>query len=80
MNKYDPLNHSIVQTLFGKHEEYECDDFIEAVLDNVLAEIKRVHWNIYQHEWSSTWHGDDDISDPCIPGVEFNRYCNRAGV
>lgn len=72
-NQYNPLNHSIVQTLYGSHEEFQCDDFVQALLDHVLEEIKRVHWNLYQHEWSPTWHGDD-IEDPCIPGIEFNRY------
>lgn len=70
---YNPLNHSVVQATTETWLRYECDDFIEALLDHILEEIKRVHGNIYQHQWSPTWHGDD-VEDPQIPGILFTRY------
>lgn len=72
-NEYNPLQHSIVQASVGTWCRYECDDFIEALLMAILAEITRVHWNIYQHSWGASWHADE-IEDPEIPGIQFTRY------
>ena len=71
--EYNPMRHSIVQALNGGWCQYEADDFIEAIFDKVLEEIRRVHWNVYQHQWEPTWHGDK-VEDPHIPGIEFVRY------
>lgn len=71
--EYNPLKHSIVQAAYGTWLRFECDDFVEALLDKILEEIKRVHWNVYQHQWEVTWHGDS-IEDPEIPGIIFTRY------
>lgn len=73
MKEYNPVDHSIVQASFGSWEQFECDDFIEALLHAILEEIKRVHWNLYQHSWDPTWNGDA-VYDPEIPGIGFVRY------
>lgn len=70
---YNPLQHSVVQAITGTWCEYECDDFVEALLMALLEEIKRVHWNVYQHQWGASWHGDE-VEDPEIPGIGFTRY------
>lgn len=70
---YNPLNHSIVQATTGTWCEYECDPYVEALLDALLDEIRRVHWNVYQHQWGPSWHYDE-IEDPEIPGILFTRY------
>lgn len=72
-NIYNPLDHSAVQACFGSWYEYECDDFISALLSYILDKVKMVHWNVYQHEWSPDWHGDK-VEDPEIPGIQFTRY------
>lgn len=72
--EYNPLQHSVVQAFMGGVWcHYACDDFIEALFDKVLDEIKRVHWNVYQHQWGPSWHYDQ-IEDPYIPGILFTRY------
>lgn len=73
MSEYDPLRHSIVQATTGTWCKYDCDDFIEALFMAILEEVKRVHWNVYQHQWAPSWHGDA-IEDPEIPGILFTRY------
>lgn len=70
---YNPWQHSIVQASVVAWCEYECDDFIEALFMAILEEIKRVHWNIYQHTWAPSWHGDE-VEDPEIDGILFTRY------
>lgn len=71
--RYNPLQHSVVQAVTGTWCEYECDDFIEALFMAILDEMKRVHWNVFQHSWKPSWHGDS-IEDPEIPGISFVRY------
>lgn len=72
--EYNPLEHSVVQAFMGGVWcQYSCDDFVEALLSAILAEIKRVHWNIYQHQWGPSWHYDQ-VEDPCIDGILFTRY------
>jgi hypothetical protein len=70
---YNPWQHSIVQATVGTWSRYECDDFIEALFDAILNEIKRVHWNVFQHQWGPSWHADE-VEDPEIPGISFARY------
>lgn len=70
---YNPLNHSVVQAATETWLRYECDDFIDALLEHILNEIQRVHSNVYQHSWRPTWHGDA-VEDPEIPGILFTRY------
>lgn len=70
---YNPLNHSVVQAVSGTWCSYEADDFIEALFMAILKEIKRVHWNVYQHSWGPSWHADE-IEDPEITGILFTRY------
>lgn len=83
MKPYNPLSHSLVQAMHGVWSEYEADDFVEALLQSILEEIKRVHWNVYQHEWDSTYWGDS-ISDPEIPGLYYSRWytdhCDCGGI
>ncbi|MCR4374223.1 MAG: hypothetical protein NUW22_05185 [Acidobacteria bacterium] len=69
---YRPLDHSIVQAISGTWERFKCDDFVQALLDHILDEIKRVHWNVFQHQWSPDWHGDE-VEDPQIPRITFVR-------
>jgi len=71
--EYDPLRHSVVQACSGAWSKFECDDFVEALFESILSEIKRVHWNVYQHQWEATWHGDE-VEDPEIPGISFVRF------
>ena len=72
--EYNPLDHSVVQAFMGGVWcKYQCDDFVEALLSAVLGEIKRVHWNVYQHQWGPSWHADQ-VEDPCIDGIVFTRY------
>jgi hypothetical protein len=73
MSEYNPVQHSIVQAMVGTWCQYECDDFVAALLTAILEEIKRVHWNVYQHTWRPSWHGDE-IEDPEVPGIAFVRY------
>lgn len=81
--EYNPLDHSIVQAAVGTWSRYECDDFVEALLDQILREIRRVHWNVFQHQWEATWYGDE-IEDPEIPGILFVRFyqdrCDCGGL
>lgn len=81
--EYNPLQHSVVQAVAGAWSRYECDDFVEALLDYILDEIKRVHWNVYQHQWGPTWHADD-VEDPMIDGISFVRFyqdrCDCGGM
>lgn len=70
---YNPLKHSIVQAVSGTWCRYEADDFVGALFSAILDEIDRVHWNVYQHKWSPTWHGDS-VDNPEIPGISFTRY------
>lgn len=83
MKPYNPLDHSIVQATVGAWSQYECDDFVEALFDKVLEEIKRVHWNVFQHTWGPSWHADS-VEDPEIPGISFVRYyqdrCDCGGL
>lgn len=72
-NLYNPFQYSIIQATFGTWNQYAVDDFVEALLDNILKEITRVHWNVFQHEWKPSWRGDG-IEDPEIPGIAFVRY------
>lgn len=83
MNEYNPLNHSVVQACFGSWSRYQCDDFVEALFDKILEEIKRVHWNVYQHQWGPSWHADE-VEDPMIDGISFARFyqdrCDCGGM
>jgi hypothetical protein len=83
MAEYNPLNHSVVQACYGAWSRYECDDFIEALLDSILDRIVTVHWNVYQHQWGPTWHADE-VEDPMIDGIGFVRYyqdrCDCGGL
>lgn len=47
--------------------EYQSNDFIEALLENIFNEIERVYWNKNQVQW-------DQNNDPDIKGIEFKRY------
>lgn len=72
--EYNPLNHSVVQAFMGGVWcRYQCDDFVEALLTALLDEVRRVHWNVYQHQWGPSWHADQ-VEDPCIEGILFTRY------
>lgn len=73
MAEYNPIQHSIVQATVGVWCQYECDDFIEALFDKILAEVTRAHWNVYQHSWGPSWHYDE-VEDPMIPSIAFVRY------
>jgi hypothetical protein len=81
--EYNPLEHSVVQACVGAWSRYECDDFIEALFDHILKEIKRVHWNIYQHTWGPSWHADE-VEDPMIDGIRVVRFyqdrCDCGGM
>ena len=78
--RYNPLSHSAVQATHGYWSEYQADDFHEALLRRILDEVERVHWNVYQHRWTSDRaeaHGvEPSQEDPEISGVQF-RYCNE---
>ena len=71
--EYNPLNHSVIQACYGNWEKFEADDFFDALFMAILEEIKRVHWNVYQHQWEPSWHGDE-VRDPEIEGIAFVRY------
>lgn len=70
---YNPLNHSIVQAMNGTWEDFAAPDYVDALLSELLSEIRRVHWNLYAHEWGPTWHSDS-VEDPEIDGIVFTRY------
>ena len=56
------------QMAFGNPTgSHGTDDFIDALVDHLLAEIDRVYWNVYQREW-------DRSDDPKFSGVEFRPY------
>ena len=80
---YNPLNHSVVQACVGAWEQFEVPDYVDALFDAILKEIKRVHWNVYQHSWEPTWHGDH-VEDPELDGIAFVRYyqdrCDCGGM
>ena len=46
---------------------YGTDDFVDALVDYILAEIDRVYWNNNQKEWNK-------YDDPKIPGLEYRPY------
>mgnify|MGYP001558513855 CR=1 FL=1 len=62
---YEP---EVGQSLFGNPwGEYEASVQVEAFLDYILAEIKRVYWNVNQQEW-------DEYEAPKILGIEYRPY------
>lgn len=71
--EYDPIQHSVVHAVTGVWCRYSADDFVEALFSAILDEIKRVHWNVFQHQWGPSWHADQ-VEDPMIPGISFVRY------
>lgn len=46
---------------------YGTDEFADALVEYILAEIERVYWNNNQEEW-------DRFDDPKMKGVEFRPY------
>ncbi len=51
MNQYEP---EIGQALFGQpHQPFATDSYIEAALQMISEELKRVMWNINQKEYNS---------------------------
>lgn len=58
------------QMMFGNPVgEYECPDYIEALLAYIFEEISRVYWNINQKEFDEDGH-----TDPNFKGMEVNPY------
>ena len=47
--QYEP---EVGQAVFGNPSgEYDCPEFVDALLEHICAEIRRVYWNIHQDEW-----------------------------
>jgi hypothetical protein len=70
---YNPLNHSVVQASVGTWEQFQVDDYVDALFEAILNEIERIHWNLYQHVWGPTWHADE-VENPEIEGISFVRF------
>jgi hypothetical protein len=57
------------QIMFGNPVgEYECPEYVEALLSHIFEEIDRVYWNIHQETW-------EEESTPGIPGIKVRPYC-----
>lgn len=70
--KYNPIEHSVVQALLKPDatNEYECDDFIEALIFGLHRELERCYWNWNQEslEEREDWQLDTGT------GIEYRRY------
>ena len=63
--QYEP---EIGQAVFGNPTgEYDCPEFVDAFLEHIVAEIRRVYWNIHQRKW-------DEYNEPQIPNIVYRSY------
>lgn len=71
--KYNPLNHSVVQACLKADgwQNFEADDFVEALVYGLKTELDRAYWNWHQEildnrkDWQLL-----DIGE----GFEYRRY------
>lgn len=70
---YNPLNHSVVQGLLKAdgYQRYECPDYVEALLREVMRELERVYWNWHQEQFEDR----KDWQYLKIEGFAHRRYC-----
>lgn len=62
-------DYELGQAIFGAPTgEFECPNFVHALLDYLLWRIGLVVWNRDQKEWSK-------YEDPKIDGLEYRTYC-----
>jgi hypothetical protein len=56
------------QAFFGNPwAEYDCPQWVDALVRELLANIERAFWNKHQRHW-------DHYEDPKILGIEFRPY------
>ncbi len=56
------------QALFGNPTgQYDCSDFVEALVASLFEEIDRVYWNIHQKAW-------DRLESPDFPYITYKTY------
>jgi hypothetical protein len=68
--EYNPLDHSVVQAFMGTWQHYECDEFVEALVRQLLKEVARVYGNWKQKSFEE--RGDWQFLE--IPGFEYRRF------
>ena len=49
--------------------DFTCPPYVDALVRELLSEIRRVYWNKNQRDWSESGY-----PDPCIPGIEYRSY------
>lgn len=61
-------NKELGQLIFGNPTgDFETEEWADALVEGLLAEIDRVYWNKNQKEWNR-------CADPSLDGIEFNPY------
>lgn len=70
--EYNPVNHSVVQALLKAdgYQRYECPDYVEALLRDVVRELERVYSNWHQEQFDER----KDWQYLEIEGFQYRRY------